>query len=347
MGRRKVIIAGLILSMGLLMALYYARQTYPSCLESCAAYHQAIIAGTADSPHRYRVLAPFAVQAAFAPTSAGSIGVAYVTAHMITLPTMLLMMFVWFKRWVGGSAALVGVLFVAAYSPIMFGVGAYGISLYTPVEVIFLIAGLMWLTSGRGGVVFGVIVALATLNRETAILLVIAYGVLRVFVSPSSRKDASPPTSKDALVPTPETTPHPQPAKTPHPQPLSQKQERGDKKLLAIYAVVWAVIFVGVRVWRGAAPDQVTAAAIFAANFGGGWVTTEAMINHGVLIPLWLLAIVGLRQSTPTMKKIALIGVPYVALLGVFAMWNETRLLLPLMVVWMPLALRAIENQRD
>jgi len=111
--------------------------------------------------------------------------------------------------------------------------------------------------------------------------------------------------------------------------------------------VVWAVIFVGVRVWRGAAPDQVTAAAIFAANFGGGWVTTEAMINHGVLIPLWLLAIVGLRQSTPTMKKIALIGVPYVALLGVFAMWNETRLLLPLMVVWMPLALRAIENQRD
>jgi len=44
------------------------------------------------------------------------------------------------------------------------------------------------------------------------------------------------------------------------------------------------------------------------------------------------------------LKRLALVGVPYLGLLAVFALWNETRLLLPLFALWMPLTLRTLER---
>lgn len=51
-----------------------------------------------------------------------------------------------------------------------------------------------------------------------------------------------------------------------------------------------------------------------------------------------LFALLG-QLSAPLAVVCPAFGVPYVLLLLVFALWNETRLLLPLFVFWLPLAL--------
>jgi hypothetical protein len=197
--------------------------------------------------------------------------------------------------------ALGGAVFVAAYSPIMFGV--YGTSLNNPLEVILLCAGLLWLLRGRDGRSFAGLVVIATLNRETAVLLPLAYAALH----------------------------------------LHDWRKPRIVGMAAVYFALWAAVFVGLRLALGPAPDQITVAQVFAANFGGGWNTSEAILNNAFLVPAWILAAMGYKAAPLPLKRLALVGVPYLGMLAVFALWNETRLLLPLFVLWLPLALRALE----
>lgn len=298
--RRKALIAGVIVCLGLMATLYYAR-SLATC-ESCGDFHRAIVDGTAQNPHRYRVLAPVLVQALFQSQTDTGVLVAYVGAHVVALPAMLGALYLYWRKWVSPLAALVGVVFVVAYAPIMFGV--YGISLNNPLEVIFLCAGLLWLLSGRAGVGFAALVVVAAFNRETAVMLPLAFVALRW---QDWRK----------------------------PRVVAEA---------AVYFALWAAVFVGLRWALGPAPDQITVAQVFAANFGGGWNTSEAIINHLLIAPVWIAAVMGWKGAPERLKMLALVGVPYVALLSVFALWNETRLLLPLFALWMPLALRAFER---
>lgn len=296
--RRFLILIVLLICLGLLMTLYYAR-ALATC-EPCVDWHRAIIAGTADSPHRYRILAPFLVETLFVPTTGVLIG--YVAAHALTFPVLLVMLFRYWRQWVSVTAALVGVVVVVAYSPIMFGV--YGISLATPLEAIWLCLGLLWLLDGRDGLPFALLVIVGTLTRETAILLPLAYAALH----------------------------------------LTEWRKPRIALKAAGYFAAWAAVFVGLRLALGPAPHQITVAQVFAANFGGGWNTTEAILNNLFLVPIWALALVGVRGAPVTVKRLALIGLPYAGLLAVFALWNETRLLLPLMVLWFPFALRVLDS---
>jgi hypothetical protein len=293
--RTNLLILLIVLSLGLTATLYYGR-VLAAC-DPCADYHRAIVAGTADSPHRYRILAPLVVQAVFSPRTDVDVLIAYMNAHALVLPLMLGCLLVYWRRWIGGVGALLGVVGVVAYSPIMFEV--YGISLYNVLEVCLLCAGLLWLLSGRAGVVFAALVALATINRETAVLLPLAYAALHL----------------DKWR-----------------QPKVVLQAAG-------YLAVWAGVYGGLRVWLGPAPDQITVARIFAANLGGGWNTSQAVINNLIVLPVWIAAAMNWRSAPRQLQRIALVGVPYVLLLLVFALWNETRLLLPLFVFWLPLAL--------
>lgn len=287
----------LLLCFGLLLTLYYARAYATTCVEFCGALHGEIVSGTADSPHRYRILAAFAVETIFHPRTDLNVAISYIAAHALALPAMLITLFLWFRRWVTEIAALAGVLLIAAYSPIMFAV--YGIALYNPLEVILLCGGLLWLLNRRDGVVFAALIALATLNRETGVLLVLAYGAVH----------------------------------------LSRWRERPFQIKLLLYGALWAGIYLGLRLWRGAAPDMVSLQGGLNANLGDAWVSSEALINNAVLIPVWLAAWQGFRHAPRDLRRIALVGVPYLLLLIPFALWNETRLLLPLFALWLPLAL--------
>lgn len=288
--------------LGLMATLYYGAAFAPC--DPCAGWHRAIIAGTADSPHRYRVLAPFLVQTLFNPQDDRAIMSAYVLAHALALPAMFAALYLYWRRWVSQGAALAGVLFIAAYSPLMFAI--YGISLNNPLEVITLSAGLLWLLSGRDGLLFAALVVIGALNRETGVILPIAYvGLrwrdtrrLRLFLCAGG------------------------------------------------YILVWAAVFVGVRAVIGHVPDQITVADVFKANTSSPWHMTNAAINLGVTVPVWALAALGVRGADARLRRIALAGLPYAALFAVFGLWNETRLLLPLFALWMPFALRYLSENR-
>lgn len=94
----------------------------------------------------------------------------------------------------------------------------------------------------------------------------------------------------------------------------------------------------------GPAPDQITVAQVFAANTSSVWHMTNAIINLGVTVPVWIAVVMGWKGAPARLKALALVGVPYAGLYAVFGLWNETRLLLPLFLLWMPLALRALER---
>lgn len=287
--------------LGLMATLYYGAAFAPC--DPCAGWHRAILAGTMDSPHRYRVLAPFLVQTLFNPQDDRAIMSAYVLAHALTLPAMFAALYLYWRRWVSQGAALAGVLFIAAYSPLMFAI--YGISLNNPLEVITLSAGLLWLLSGRDGLPFAALVVVGALNRETAVMLPIAYVCLRW---------------------------------------------RNTRRLPLFlrgggYFLLWGAVFIGLRVALGSAPDQITVADVFKANTSSPWHMTNAAINLGVTVPVWILAALGVRGSDARLRRLALTGVPYLGLLVVFALWNETRLLLPLFLLWMPFALRTLESE--
>lgn len=292
------IVALIVVAFGFLAAIYYARSVFPGCLEFCGNLHRETVAATAVSPHRYRVLAPGLIEFLFHPVSDTEIAVAYSVAHALIIPAMFGALWLWFRRWTSDISALVGILVVAAYSPIMFRV--YGISLNNPLEVLFLVAGLFLLLNKRDGLAFAALVVVATLNRETGILLPIAYAALNY---------------------------------------TRWRDWRVVMKLL-VFGGLWACIFVGLRVILGAAPDMITIEQIARANLGGGWNTSEALLNNAFLIPIWFAALVGWRSAPAPLKRLSLAGLPYLGLLAVFALWDETRLLLPLIVLWMPLALR-------
>jgi hypothetical protein len=290
-------IALLLVCIGLLMTQYYAISYGRTCIEFCGDLHRSIIDGTGVSPHRYRVLSSFAVEAIFHPQSNFDVWLGYIIMHDIALPAMLIAMYAWFRKWLTEMAALAGALLVAAYSPIMFDV--YGISLNNPLEVIFMCIGLLWLLAKRDGVFFGALIALATLNRETGVLLVLAYAAVN----------------------------------------LPRWRERRVQIKFVIYGAVWAAVYMGLRLWLGRAPDMITLQETVTANLSPGWVREQALINNSFLIPVWIAACLGIPRTPRALRRVALIGIPYLLLLIPFSLWNETRLLLPLFTLWLPLAL--------
>lgn len=169
--------AAILMIAGLLSAVYFLKTVYPSCAVECYSLHQQIINGSAGSPYRYRVLSAGMAElvARFIPVAPmAANAAAYTALHIIALPIMLVMLYQWLKRFVSDDRALVGSLIMAVLLPL--GFQNYGLSLYTPLEIIFFLAGL--LTAPRNRVVYGVLVALATINRETGFILVMAYFVL-------------------------------------------------------------------------------------------------------------------------------------------------------------------------
>ena len=296
----KGLIAGLLVCLGLMATLYYA-SAFAACTP-CADWHRQTIAGEYLSPHQYRVLASFLVQAVFNPQTDTAIRTSYVLAHAVALPALFAALYLYWRRWVSDVTALAGVLFVVAYSPLMFSI--YGLSLNNPLEIIILCSGLLWLLSGRAGIVFAGLIVVGTLNRETALLLPLAYAALRL------------PDWKRARV-------------------LVQ---------VAAYFALWAAVYGGLRLLIGPVPDQIAVADVWKANTSSPWHMTNALINLGVTVPVWILAALGWKAAPVRLKRLALVGVPYLALLTVFALWNETRLLLPLFTLWMPFSLRALEK---
>ena len=68
---KRLLVVAFFVCVGLMMTYYYM-SAFRTC-EPCAEWHRQTIAGEYLSPHQYRVLAPFLVQAIFQPQTDAAI----------------------------------------------------------------------------------------------------------------------------------------------------------------------------------------------------------------------------------------------------------------------------------
>lgn len=99
----------------------------------------------------------------------------------------------------------------------------------------------------------------------------------------------------------------------------------------AIMLGVSLVVFAGLRLMLGAAPDSVPIADAWRLNTAGGWNTVNAVINLTLLAPVMLFGL--MHRGAKVVRRALWIAVFYLPMVVIFGLWNETRLLLPLLAL--------------
>lgn len=296
----------LVFMIGLLCAYYYLETVPADCLQECGSIHRGIIAGTADSPYRYRLLSAWIVQPFAGDGSDLAIAQSYILAYFLFVPAMMLAVYVWMRCWVKEVLALLSIILLAAYFPLMYEV--WGISLYSVLEIIFLCVGLLILRAKPRywTVSFFLIVILATLNRETAVLLPLIFALTEI-----------------------------------------DSWRRSSYWLrLGAFGCAWLIVFAGLRLILGAAPNDVSIATAWQLNTAGGWWSWKAMLKNLFFLPIWISYGLQIRRAPIFLQRLIPACLVYLVLFVVFGFWEEVRLLLPLLILTMPAAMTMFESPR-
>jgi hypothetical protein len=151
--------------------------------------HKGILNQTTRAPDRYRVLAPAIIEV---PTRVLSRFMPYDTAYdrasvvfyLLAMAALLATQYAYLRVWFTAEQALVGVLLVACTLRITIRQHDYSPSSYLEPSLFAL--GLLDLLQGRRAW-FAVVVAIATLNRETAIFLVALFAVTQPLTKDTMR----------------------------------------------------------------------------------------------------------------------------------------------------------------
>jgi hypothetical protein len=160
-------------------ALNYAILPGESTLASRRATQTRIIERTASPPDRYRFLMPAISEGPIAVLSgsmprAAAFDRVYTVFYVIAMAAMLWSLFAYVRVWFTDEQALVGVLFVAATLPITTRQHDY--APYSFLEPTFFALALLCILKDRR-FLLGLLIAIATLNRETAVFIVFLYAV--------------------------------------------------------------------------------------------------------------------------------------------------------------------------
>ena len=287
MRRIPVFLVIVLVTCGMYAAWLYLQIVAGGCVSSCAQVYREVIAGTALSPYRYRVLSFLFVDLLGGnPQLDGAISMAFLAGYVLLFPAAFVAYYAALRRWLQPLGALLGVFVLLALLPVMMRV--WGTSLYLVIELFLFSLALRWM---RPGWQYAVLVLIAALNRETGVLLVLAYGAVH----------------------------------------LSQWREKRVMFWGLSYALIWAAVFVLLRVGRGAAPDEVTLAAAWSGNTQT-WHGIDALTYNLFFIPLYVSVFLSWRWLRLEVKRLfVLVALPYLILVAVFGFWNEVRLLIPVL----------------
>lgn len=142
------------------------------------SYIPGVVAGTESAPGRYRVLAPFAIDAASRATGASLEHTWYAT-RLLFIFLALCATHLYLRTWFRAEQALAGVAIVAASLPLTF-TNSWPHPDSMPELALFTL-GALAIARGKD-LWFAVVLAFAAFNRETSAFLVLLY-----FVQPLSR----------------------------------------------------------------------------------------------------------------------------------------------------------------
>lgn len=275
--------------------------------------HQSIvhIEDGAQSPYRYRLLAPLLIHAVTLPFSVWvSYGRAFDVVSALFYVGALMFLLVTLKRylesWFTPIEALVGTLATAATLPITLRQ-----HIYTPwswLEPPLLLLGLIWIIEGRTLRVF-VVAILATLNRETGVLIPVAFLI-------------------DAL---------------------ARRPLNGANVRMALGAIaVSAAIVLGLRLAIAPGPSAATLAHIWDVN-RSAYGFMKALVNGALFLGVtgWALVAIGFGRAPAFVKRLGWLVAVYVPMYLVGGIWYEVRLLMPLYPVLVPALLSAVYTPVD
>jgi len=260
--------------------------------------HTDIVSGGL-APYRYRILVPYLVNVLIVNLShyVGN-GLAfllsYATYFFAAIATLLVSLYLYLRLWLDDKSALIGCLIAAFTMP----VGLRYFYPYSFLEVTLFIIALYLIYRHADGWLLP-LVLIASLNRETAIFIVVAYAIHR-------RK-----------------------------LPMS----------LAL-GLAWLGVFVVLRLWLGDAPRSVTVADIWAENTSPRGIYEGALNSLIFFGVLWFAAIRHYPQAASFLKQMAIVGLLYIITILAFGRWEETRLLMMLYPIVLPLALQTL-NPND
>jgi hypothetical protein len=279
--------------------------------------HSQIIAGTAPSPYRYRILVPLAVEPLITVLSfflcyKKAFLLSYVIYALLAIFFLLTTLFRWFHIWFSREQALIGALFVAATIPI--ALQDHGFQPWSLLEVALFSAALSAIHAKRHGLVM-LLLALACLNRETAIFIPVACLLVRVDI-------------KGLL--------------------LSKSLSNWRPIFLPLLLFCeWVIIFLFLRYFLGNAPHIETIQTLLKKNLTMNSLFYTVLNGSLFLGVFWVFTIIGFRYAPTFIKRLAVIIPLYLIVVLIWGVWYEVRLLMPLYPILVPLGLSFIYRQKN
>jgi hypothetical protein len=119
-------------------------------------------------------------------------------------------------------------------------------------------------------------------------------------------------------------------------QPLTRR----NLQMTLIYASVWAAVFAGVRLYGGEADRYWELGRIWRTNISQPGLTLYNVTAF--LGVIWILAVPGVRHAPAFVRRAAIVIPVYAAVVAIWGLWWEVRLLMPLLPLVTPLALSAL-----
>jgi hypothetical protein len=302
----------LIISVSAVLAYGYFNRIDRPKYEARLELHNKILRGTAPSPYRYRVLVPFTGEALTRSFSVvlphkEAFLLSYLIYDFLAIFILLYLLFIWSSIWFSREQALIGVLFVAGTMPI--ALQDHFFQPWSLLEVGLFTAALLAIHSKRYWLLAAIVV-LASLNRETAVLIPLVFLLASLdqarFLKPGSRIEWKPVVQAGGLL------------------------------------LLWAAVFLGIRYFQGSTAHTATIREVLAKN------TTErglfyTFVNGGLFLGgFWVFAVLGFRYAPRLIRRITWIVPLYLVTVLVWGVWYEVRLLMPLYPVLVPLGLSFI-----
>ncbi len=300
----------LIFSASLLLGYQYLNQVDVPNFQPRFDLHHQIVQATAPSPYRYRVLAPFAAEWLINLFSVGfpaekAFLLAYAIYDWIAILLSLVFLFFWLRIWFESEPATVGVLFVAATMPIAFQDHYFQPwSLLEPalfsLSLLAIYRRNLWLLA--------TLVFLASLNRETAVFLPLAF---LMTIQGENR------------------------------------QRTQSMFWFWVLLLIWAVVFFGLRYFRGNAPHVETVAGLLAQNLTPRSLFYAFLNSSLFLGGFWVFVVAGFRYAATFLKKASLVIPFYLLTVFIWGIWQEVRLLFPLYPFLLPLGLSFLYRHNE
>lgn len=299
----------ILLSTALVLAYGYITRIDKPNTHVRMALHEAIVSQDSLAPYRYRVLVPVTTEMLIRPLSAlMPRKEAFGGVYGIYEAFAITLMLLSLYAWLRRF-----------YEPALALVGCLFVSATVPMafkdhyfhpwsllEPGLLTLGLIAIAKERIGVLLAVTV-LASLNRETGIFIPLLWGAMKCW-------DGG----------------------------LWDREKMGIFLMLLFASML---TLVGVLWIQGYAPPLHTPASLLLMNIS--WRNLGRTLINGVLFlgVFWVFVVKGYARSPKDVRRSAWVVPLYLLLIGIWGLWHEVRLLMPLYPILIPLALAFLRDR--